>query len=412
MYIKLILSKFARSFLPQSSYVKLRTLYRQMTGQSTVSFEPDGNLEDWYAYLQDPRMDSRLRTMLMTFIEKHETTMISTYWSVLCRKNVAQLLNTKYDNFKQTVAMNYFTWLVGHEDPQAVFLLNNLPEEAVIEARKMAAVSAPHAFMTKEQSEFFNLMTFLLWNYTERTVGVDRLAQLEEPLEGNPPSVQLNNRNISQDLANSVLEFHSVSQGLSNTENLKSIIELGGGYGRTAYVFLRMLPQIRYIMVDIPPALYIAERYLTGQFPDRKVFQYRPFHDFADVADEFTESQLAFLMPDQLTLLPDNTAELFLAIDCLHEMRPEQIKSYFVTIDRLSHFLYQKCWKKTMIPYDNIVLTENDYPFLPNWQNLFLRDCRVQSTYFEALFRIDRVEKQPDDVTIDKLYEEELSHHE
>ncbi|MBN1551435.1 putative sugar O-methyltransferase, partial [bacterium] len=393
MHIKSTLSKFIRSFLPQGLYAKLRTFYYQMSGQSTASIDPVDNLEDWNVYLLDPRIDVRLRTMLTTFIENHESTMTSTYWSILCRKNVAQLLNSKYDNFKQTVAMNYFTWLVGYEDPQAVFLMNTLPKEAVINAKKMARVSAAHSFMTKEQSEFFNLMTFLLWNYTERTVGVDLLAQFEEPCEGNPPSVQLNKRNISQDLANSILEFHSISQGLLNIRNLKSIIELGGGYGRTAYVFLRMLPQVRYIMVDIPPALYIAERYLTGQFPDRRIFRYRSFHDFDDVADEFTESQIAFLMPDQLSLLPDSITDLFLAIDCLHEMRPEQIKSYFVTIDRLSEYFYQKCWKKTTIPYDNIVLTENDYPFLPNWQKIFLRDCRVQSTYFEALFRISRAGK-------------------
>lgn len=383
-----ILSRFFRNLLPEEKYIILRSLYQKLLSKRQDSSK--FNLPDWNVYLQDPRMDPRLAKMLKIFIDHLEQTMASVYWSVLCRKNVAQLLETKYENFKQTVALNYFTWLVGQEDPQVLFLQSHLPEHTVTLARERVTVSKPHAFMTEDQSKFYNLMTYLLWDYTGRIVGSDLLAILEEPDEGNPPSVQLNGKNISQDLANSVLEYHSISQGVPNFETTKTIMELGGGYGRTAFVFLHLLPHARYILVDIPPALYIAERYLSGQFADRKIFRYRPFHDFSYVADEFQEAQIAFLMPDQLALLPDRTADLFLAIDCLHEMRPEQIKSYFMTINRLTDYLYQKCWKKTKIPYDNIVLTQDDYPFPPNWHNLSFRDCRVQTNYFEALFHIVR----------------------
>lgn len=391
MPIKTAILRITRSLLSEKIYKKLRTLYHRMTGLPDVSRWSENELSDWSVYLEDPRMDPRLKFMLTEFIKKNETTITSTYWSVLCRKNVAQLLDMNYENFKQTVALNYFTWLIGQEDPQVVFLMNNLPRGAINMARERAERMSTHKYMTEEQSVFFNSMTYLLWEYTERTLGNDILAGLEEPYEGNPPSVKLNGRNISQDLANSVLEFYSVAKGLPDIKQIKTIIEIGGGYGRTAYVFLRMLPEVGYLMVDIPPALYIAERYLAGQFPDRKIFPYRPFTNFADVAAEFKESNLAFIMPDQLALLPDNMTDLFLAIDCLHEMRPEQIQNYFTMIDRLSSYLYQKCWKKTMIPYDNITLTQDDYPFLPNWRNLFLRDCLVQSTYFEALFKIDKV---------------------
>jgi len=347
-------------------------------------------LPDWDVYLQDPRLDPRLGDMLKDFISGQAAATTSTYWSYLCRKNVSQLLDTKYENFKQTVALNYFTWILDRSDPQALFLQSSIPEEAVRLARQRAAQSKSHAFMTKEQSDFYNLLTYLIWDYTERMVGRDVMAQLTEPDEGNPPAVELNGRKISQDLANSVLEYDSVFQGLPTPEAIRTIIELGGGYGRTAYAFLKLIPSVRYVMVDIPPALYIAERYITGQFHEKRVFPYRSFRNFSDVADEFNRAQIAFLMPDQLSLLPDRSADLFLAIDCLHEMRPEQIKRYYDTVDRLSDFFYQKCWKRTEIPYDNVTLTESDYPFLPNWHHLFSRDCRVQSTYFEALFKIDR----------------------
>lgn len=390
MTMKPVVTRYAQILLPPWLFGKLRIFYRQMTGQPVAPPQEAILLKDWSLYLTDDRMDPRLKEMLEVFIDEQEAATASRYWSMLCRKNVAQLLEMGYENFKQTVALNYFTWIIGRDDPQFLFLQGNLSKEAAALARVRAAEPKPHAFMTQEQSEFYNLMTYLLWQYTEETVGAQLMATLEEPSEGNPPSVPLAGRQISQDLANSVLEYDSVSKGLPDVQAIKSIIELGGGYGRTAYAFLRLLPQVRYCLVDIPPALYIAERYLSGQFPSRKIFHYRPFQNFSEVAHEFQEAQIAFLMPDQLPLLPDRVTDLFLAVDCLHEMRPEQIRDYYRTIDRLSDYFYQKCWKKTKIPYDDITLTQDKYPFLPHWRKLFLQDCRVQTSYFETLFHIER----------------------
>lgn len=385
MHIRSALSRTAKFLFPQNTYKKLRDFYYVLTGHHSSPLT-EIEVADWQVYFQDPRMDQRLSDMLKIFAGESERAITSTYWSVLCRKNVSQLLDMKYDNFKQTVALNYFTWIIGKEDPQAVFLLNYFPKDTLALIKKRVDASKKHDLMTEEQAKFYNLITYLLWMFTEKTVGSDLLAKLEEPDEGNPPSVELNGKKISQDLANSILEYHSIAQGIPNIESLGTIIELGVGYGRTAFVFLKLLQKVRYILVDIPPALYIAEKYLSSQFADRKIFKYRQFEKFSEVAAEFEEAQIVFLMPDQLSLLPDHLADLFLAIDCLHEMRPEQIKSYFLTVDRLSSNFYIKCWKKTIIPYDDITLTQDDYPFLPHWQNVFSRDCLVQNTYFEAMF--------------------------
>jgi len=286
---------------------RLSSLYHRLRGAESVQPAPPDDLPDWDLCLGDSRMDPRLKLMLIDFIGRSEATITSAYWSILCRKNVVQLLHMGYENFKQTVALNYFTWVVGKEDPQAVFLTTNLPGHFVADARRRAQNLPSHEFMTREQSTFFDTMTYLLWEFTRGTVGGEMLQELEEPAAGNPPAIELHGRKISQDLANSVLEYHSILRGLPDTGHIGTITEIGGGYGRTAYVFLRKMPWVRYIMADIPPALYIAERYLTGEFPDRKVFRYRPFNDFADVQEEFRAADLVFLMPDQLQLLPDNS---------------------------------------------------------------------------------------------------------
>jgi len=98
--------------------------------------------------------------------------------------------------------------------------------------------------------------------------------------------------------------------------NPKTIIELGAGYGRTAYVFLKANPDIRYTICDIEPALSIAKRYLISQFPD---------------------ADITFLSPNNLRHLPKKSADLFITISSLQEMPMEQIKYYYKQIDRLQN---------------------------------------------------------------------------
>jgi putative sugar O-methyltransferase len=385
----MLIARILKSLLPNQLYTQVRLFYNEFIRKlSSAELVPE--LEDWDIFLKDPRIDPRLAIMLKAYKESQSEEMASSYWAVLSRKNVKQLIESGYENFKQTVALNYFTWLLGSKDPQERFLINNLPKSSVINAKERANLSKMHPYFTTEQSLQYNYITYMLWDYVERTIGKKIINNLSEPQEGNPPSINLNGEEISQDLANSILEYYSITQGFPEISNISTIMELGAGYGRTAYVFLHLLPHLQYVIVDIPPALYISEKYLSSQFPDYNIFKFRPFHSFSQVSGEFYDSQIAFLMPNQLRLLPAKTADIFLAIDCLHEMQPRQIRHYFETVDSLSQYFYLKCWKKTKIPYDNISLTQEDYPFLPHWQNLFFRDCRVQSTYFEAMFQIGR----------------------
>ncbi len=49
----------------------------------------------------------------------------------------------------------------------------------------------------------------------------------------------------------------------------RSILEVGAGYGRTAYALLNLYPHATYTIVDIEPAILISRWYLTQLFPDR-----------------------------------------------------------------------------------------------------------------------------------------------
>lgn len=313
----------------------------------------------------------------------------SKYWEELNRRNLSQLEEQGYGNFKRTLARNYFTWIVLPGNAQFRWLRHRLPFRAVAGAAIRTLFSGSHSPLTWGESKAYSYLTRLLWEYA-RTQDSDRLLEkLAEPLEGNPPRVHRRGALISQDLANSMLEYRSILAPEVDRGRIRTILELGPGYGRTAFVFLTLLPGVRYVLADIPPALAVSERYLSSVLKDRRVFPYRPFRRYDEVREEFERAEIAFLLPHQLELLPEKSVDLFLNISSLHEMRIDQICYYFGVLGRLvRRYFYLKQWRESNIPFENVTIREGDYPIPADWRKLYWRPCAVQDYFFEALFEL------------------------
>ena len=43
---------------------------------------------------------------------------------------------------------------------------------------------------------------------------------------------------------------------------------------------------MKYTIIDIPPALFISQWYLSNSFEDKKVFKFRDFDDWDSVKDD------------------------------------------------------------------------------------------------------------------------------
>jgi len=313
----------------------------------------------------------------------------SRYWQELNRKNLQQLADTGYENFKRTLARNYFTWIVNPFNKQIRFLMREAGVFRSLGILLQAIFAPRHQYLKKRHTIYYNTLTRLLWSYVRKLDEGHLLERLTEPEEGNPPRVIHDGRLISQDLANSVLEYREILHPEIDRREVRNILELGPGYGRTAYVFLALQPACRYLLVDIPPALYVAQRYLTTIFPDRRAFLFRHFDSYAEVRDELEDASIVFLTPNQLELLPDNYVDLFLNISSLHEMRMDQIRYYFGEIARLTRkYFYFKQWKETTVPFENETIREADYPVPESWRLIHRQQCAVQHKFFEALYEL------------------------
>jgi putative sugar O-methyltransferase len=339
---------------------------------------------------------AKLPTMLDEIREAPPIVQPSRYWEHLNELNLGQLADEGFDEFKRTINRNYFQFqIVALRSPQYRAVTRawlRHPRAAVFRARLAENLVDPAGsagFMGAVGNKAYALYLALLWEYVHRRDRRQVLQQLEEPLLGHPVYINYRGERVSEDLCNSVLEFTAIIEAMPVAEPVGSVIELGGGYGRLAWVFLSVLPSVRYVVVDIPPALAIAEQYLSSLFADRSVFGFRHFDSYADVADELQSAQIVFLTPNQLDLLPPQRADLFVNVSSLHEMRPDQIEHYFAAIEThcAGHF-YTKQWQRSVNEFDGLIVSHDDYPVPAGWQVVFDRTHPVQVEFFEALYKL------------------------
>ena len=323
--------------------------------------------------------------MLAAFRDAPEIYHPSEFWQQLNDHHNAQLGELGIENFKRTIVRQYFTWMrVKPSNPQIVFLRREVGFFYTIIALLRALIPPKHAHLSISQSMGLNLLSHLTWRYAGKLRG-QQIARLSEPTIGGAPRIQNGGRLISQDMANSLIEFDAMDEGGRLTSS-STICELGGGYGRTAYV-VKKLHQCRYIMIDIPPALAVAQWYLSNVLPEAKIWAFREFENFADVRDEFEAADLIFLLPHQIEMIPDDSIDFFLNISSLHEMQRDQIAHYIDQIGRCvrpgGHF-YLKAWKSSRAPIPGGALGYEDYG-LDGWNEVYHREARVQTEFFEAL---------------------------
>jgi putative sugar O-methyltransferase len=342
--------------------------------------------------LLTPESEERLAAMFASIDSGDERARPSKYWVALNRMNLAQLQQHGYENFKRTIALNYFTFVrILPWDAQIIFLLLKLPLRASLGCVRRAFFARKHDFFSAFnwiQSLLYNFLTSASWAYSRGIVSDPALLALREPEEGNPAVItDRSGALISQDLANSVLEVAAMGAPLAPGS---VVIELGAGYGRDAYAMLATTPGIKYVIVDIPPALWVAETYLRHQFPQLRVFPFREFAEFSAIEAEFSRCDIAFFLSTQITALPPGIADLAINISSLHEMRPEQIAFYFSQFDRLlkdEGIFYFKQWKRGVVPFENVVIRQEDYPIPASWRCELSREAPIQTRFFEARYR-------------------------
>ena len=298
----------------------------------------------------------------------------SEFWSRLGADHAAALEREGFEHVKRSQALRYFTWrwrtgrLLASEQLRFLLAHSRPGDWRAALARPLdVSSSAWHGIdWSRGERRAYVIAVRLLWRYAERH-GDDAVMALAEPELGDPLPVHLDGRLISQDLANSALEVAAIRRALG-TRAPARVIEIGGGYGRSAYALLHRFPEARYTIVDIEPAASISRWYLGQLFPGR-----------VEVID-----------PESALGLDPASFDLGLSISSLQEMRPDQIRSYLELLDRVAAggTVYLKQWAEWENPDDHVRIRFSDYPIPAAWRRHFEEPCAVQTRFVHAAWDV------------------------
>ena len=200
-----------------------------------------------------------------------------------------------------------------------------------------------------------------------------------------------NNIKITQEKLRTLIEYENILP-LIDSSNFK-IIEIGSGNGRTCDCIISNSNLVdKYILVDIPPALPSAYTRLKKALKNKKIF----FGIDIKTQDEFEniirENDILLIFPSQLGLIKKKFFDLFIAIDCLHEMNKNTIKEYMKFAESSSKKIYFKVHEKAHVPFSFNILNINnkdDYFIRKNWSLIIKKKSLFPSNDWECAYKFN-----------------------
>lgn len=299
----------------------------------------------------------------------------SQFWRKLGNQHNEELAAFGIEHFKRHQAFKYFQWrwnldLLKNSEQLRFLVRHTRPDvwlRAALTPMHLSDEEWEGVDWPKHNRYLNTLFTRVIWEYASRH---DRgsIMRLSEPTIGRPLPIRWKNRLISQDLANTALEVEAIVRALDGKAPA-TILEIGAGYGRTAFALLNLFPRARYVIVDVEPAISISKWYLPQLIdPER----------------------LLFLDPSQIDEVGDGAVDLALSISSLHEMTPEQLDGYLQFMDRIAAggTTYIKQWTDWQNPEDHVRMRFADYPIPSRWKKLVYEACPIQTTFTQAAWAV------------------------
>ncbi len=333
---------------------------------------------------------------MMDELETDPVFLPSQFWRTVNVKNAAMLQIEGIENLKRTVSQNYYNWLITWPwDPQFRFALRDWIKNPSLSVFK-GSIEKPLSIrlitgnqpivLSFRARTFYRLFVSLIWLKLEKYDQRNLRELVSEPEVGNPIRIQQGGRLISQDLVNSIIECNVVAELIDGLQHRPKVAEVGAGYGRLAHVF-SATQRGTYFIFDIPPALQVAEFYLSNIFPQKKIAQFRKWSSFDEVREEFESSDIVFCTANQIRKFPDGYFDVITSISTLPEMTQEQSQLFLSEFNRLARtHVFLKQWKIWTNTLDQTRLSSEDYSPGSDWELSLDRTDPINPKFFNQVW--------------------------
>lgn len=329
----------------------------------------------WDKIKDNKKFDDDIKEITNIFIKSPSYNYVSNFWHILNIKNYKQLLEKGLEYYGSTVATNYFTF-VDFEEEYMFNLLKNPP----ILNFEVDIFKKQNNFSYK-QSFIYNYLCLLLYFILKKNIlYFSKLKKLNDKtyLGFDDPFITIEGINISIDKIVSLLDLEKISRFIKFS-SVNNILEIGSGSGRLTDCIITNYSQIKYVICDIPPAIYIAYKRIKLGFPNKKVSLLIENNEKESLNKEIKNNDISFVFPHQLKLINKKLFDLVVAVDCLHEMNRKTLSVYFQLVNNLTNNFYFSIWRKTKNYYSKTIFKKTerldfekgDYPIPENWENTF-----------------------------------------
>lgn len=349
----------------------------------------------WKKIRNTEKIDSTLKYITDSFIVSDSYKTVSNYWHIRNIKSFETLSKFGMENYGSTIAPYYFTFTELYHDEWFMDVVKNLENVPFnVESKELFK---KHKNFSLRESISYNYLCYLLFYSLKQNPYYQHLENLNDKtyLGFDDPYVTINDIKISTDKVASLFDCEKIFKTFEK-KKINRILEIGAGSGRTSEAILSINKEIKYVICDIPPAIYISYKRLKIAFPNKKISLMIDSNNEDELNKKIQESDISFIFPDHLRLLEKKFIDLTIAIDCLHEMDKKTIQYYLNKINSFSKSFYFSVWEKTEVPYSkNIFKKQNtlsyyngDYKIPASWDEILNENLIFPSNQLALGFKI------------------------
>ena len=313
----------------------------------------------WEKNKNHKKIPKDLKKIFNSFLNSGSYQYCSNYWKLLNIRNLKQIMfQGGIKNYANNIALNYFTFL----DTPLEMEKKMLKSISNIEVTLKGKIFKQNKYLGLKETDHLNRLIIKLYYLVRKLKLKSKLSQLSDKgfLDFNDHFLKINNENISTDKLVSLLDYKKIDEKINLTK-VKRVLEIGAGSGRFTQTILTFNKNIKYIICDIPPAIYISYKRLKKVFKNKKIKLCFDCHNYESFKKYLNQNDILFIFPHQIKLLKENMIDLTIAIDCIHEMDKKTIKYYFCNINNFSKLCYFSVWKQTRVPHSSAFKSTSNY---------------------------------------------------
>ncbi len=366
------------SFKPEHKYkIKLQSPSKSFWGTFKKTYLSNKNLKSFWSKLDKSNLPKELIELTNLFVQSESYNWVSKFWRHMIINHYKDLYKLSEQEAFKRIAVNDYAAATFFDKRHIGKISETLDTNQI-----NANIFEKHLGMTTFDSISYNLTLLIMYKLSQKSIFKYYDLINKKIYEEYNPSLKINNHVVNQHLIMTILEFEKIKilEESLNCKDLK-ILEIGAGYGRTANLMLSLKKNIKYIIADLPPSIYISRLNLIKHFPNLKIYSAFKANNSHDMMKIINDNDIVFILPHQLELINRKTFDIAFVIGSLLEMEKKDVKRYMKLINKLSNSLYMKVFENSGLPFSFYQFyrsyVRSDYFIKDRWKEKFNENCIV-----------------------------------